>query len=390
MTLFRAAFFLIFAISGGIIAREDFSVGKIRNKWLARIFAVCVVGYGLQFALSVAGHFGLAHRYLFYRFYPAAAIHIAISLAAALALWILDIWPAGDAKLFILCATFVPLINPTQRAFPYYLSLNLLVNTFVLAALFILASVTVSLAKELKALGIAGAMAKLRSWPESATRALRERAARWKESVPVAVNTAGLFLAQTIARPILAGRLHSWASSPIIIYLLLFALWDNLKRFVSNGPLALVSGVGVMAFIASGLFGGSARPLLAPFLARWLGFGVFFGPARALLDLYVTKRASRLVDCRDIAPGMILSEESLAFLRRDREYFSRHFTPIFKDGLSAAQAQALKQWLLGLPAGSNSIEILNAAPFGVWIIVGTLFTLAARRDAASLAIALFR
>lgn len=369
--LVQIFFLLIFTASGWIIAREDLAVGKIRNKWLARGLAACLAGYGLQTALSLAGHFGLAEYFLLRPFYLGAAANAAISLGSALALWFLAIWPAGDAKFFIVCAVFVPLINPGLRGLPYFLALELLVNIFLLSACFVLLRTLSSPSRVMEKLSPA------------------DFAARWREFLPRALNTAGLFLAQTLARPFLADIFPGWATSSVVIYILLFLLWDRLKNVISNKSLSSVSGTAVFAFISWSLLRPSFRPSLEIFLAQWLGFGVFFSAARGALEFHLIRRALRTIAVKDISPGIILSEKSLSLLKRDREYFNEHFTPLFGDGLSSSQAQALRNWLMGFPEERQFIEVLKAAPFGVWIFVGTLFTLAARRDAVSLALSWF-
>lgn len=383
LDLFRVLFLFIFSAAGWTIVREDLAVGKIRNKRLALVFGACLAGYALQSALSLAGGFGLGEPYLSQRFYAGALLHAGISLAFALGLWIGGVWPAGDAKFFIVCALFTPLIDPGQKAFPYYLSLNLLVNIFALAALYVLAAAGACAAAALARADPGDAPARIKAL-------LAGRSWRWRESLPRALNTGGLFLAQTLSGPLLEAHFGGWASSPIVLYLALFVLWDRVKLLVSHGKLAFVSGTAVAAFIGSGLIRPPVGPLLEPFLIRWLGFGVFLGAARRLAEFYFTERASQTVGSDEIAPGMILSDKSLTLLRRDADYFKEHFTPIFRDGLSSPQAEALRQWLIGLPRERRSIEVVRAAPFGVWILAGTLFTLAARRDAASLALALFR
>lgn len=370
--LVQALFLLIFAAVGWIIAREDLAAGKISNKRLARGLVVCLAGYGLQAAFSLAGRFGFAERFLLPGFYTGAAMHAAISLAAALALWFFEIWPAGDAKFFVVCAIFAPLVSPGLRAFPRYLSLEILVNIFTLSAFYVLAHAVVSPGRVSEKPNFAAA------------------AARWREFLIQGLNTAGLFLARTASRPFLEDVFPAWATSPIAVYLLLFVFWDRLRRFTSNKFLAVVSAAGVLAVAALGLLRPSWRPLAGLFFAQWAGFGVFFGAARGALEFYFTRRACRTIAAREVLPGAILSEKSLSLLKRDREYFREHFTPVFRDGLSPSQSEALKQWLMGFPQERRFIEVLQAHPFGVWIFAGTLFTLAARRDAVSLALSWFQ
>ena len=56
------------------------------------------------------------------------------SAAAGVILWYAEVWPAGDAKFFMLVSAALPLADPYLRGFPNYLFLNLLINIFVAAA----------------------------------------------------------------------------------------------------------------------------------------------------------------------------------------------------------------------------------------------------------------
>jgi len=137
---------------------------------------------------------------------------------------------------------------------------------------------------------------------------------------------------------------------------------------------------------AAGCMGASAIvwKALAGSMAWLTGWGLLIVAARISLERLMSSRATRTVAWENIEPGMIPSKRGLALLRGDPEYFETHFDPLFKDGLSAAQAEALKQWLRGWPKEQASIEVVGGIPFAAWILSGALFTLAARLDAANL------
>ena len=390
MTLIRTLSLLVFAVLGWRVSREDFDVGKIRNRRLLDGLRLCLVGYGLHLALSLAGSLGWVEQYLVYRFYSAALLHAAISLAFSLAFWIGGVWPAGDAKFFFLCAVFLPIIAPAHRAFPYYLSLNLLVNIFVLAAVYIVLKIALQLARSAAALGLAGLESRLRQRLGQAGPLLREKAAGWKQYLPYALNTGAIFLAQTIARPFLAGRVPPWLASSAFSYLLLVFAWGRVARFIASRQTAVFSGVFMGIAVCAALIWPPAHGWMGSFAVRWIGFGGFFAVARGLLESHMLERSRAVVDRETVAPGMVLSEKTVLLLKRDPKYFREHFTPLFKDGLSSSQAETLKQWLMGLPAEQSFVEVLQGSPFGAWIFGGALFTLVATRDAANIVLGLFR
>ena len=81
------------------------------------------------------GERGVVSSYLNWNFYLSWCAHLFWAALAGVLLWYTEIWPAGDAKFFILVCAWLPLINPLLKNFPGYLFLSVLVNIFVAAAL---------------------------------------------------------------------------------------------------------------------------------------------------------------------------------------------------------------------------------------------------------------
>lgn len=374
------------------VVRGDLRERKIRNKWLVLGAAACAVCYGLHLLLSLGGHFGWATQYFVRSFYQAALIHMAASFLAAMALWFCEIWPAGDAKFFLVCAAFLPLLDPRELTAPRYIFLRILVNTFVLAAAYVLLDAVARGARAVVSLRASSLAQGARLAPGRAAAAARAWAGRWKENAALVVNMAGLFAGQILLRRLLADQAAHWLASPGLIYVALFLLWEKLDVYFSSRRLAALSGLVVAAGGLAGLLWSPAGVWRAfgSSLSRFTAAGLLVIALRLALEWLLRSRATRLVDHASLEPGMIPSRQALALLRRDPEYYQEHFTPLFKDGLSAAQAEALRQWLMGLPPGQGSIEVSRGIPFGVWIFAGCLLTLALRQDAAHLLLSLLR
>ena len=392
MILARLFGYVALGALGCAVVPEDVAVGKIRNRLLLWSAAACSACYALYCALTLAGQFGWFSGYLVGAFYRDAALHIGVSFTVAVCLWLCDIWPAGDAKFFIVCAAFVPVLEPELAAAHQYLVVMLLANTFVLAALYVLLAAAFSGLRIAASLGSAVFLDKLRSLPARGLELVRAGWVRRLELSALVLNMTGLFAGQLVLRQALAGTLVASAISPAITCVALFLLWEKLSRYLSSWRLARDGGVFVLI---AGLAVYFWRPAavstaLMRSLAPLTGFGLLVIAARLALDRALSGRALQIVDGDGLKTGMFPSQRTLTLLRRDQDYFDEHFGVLFKDGFTAPQVTALKQWLLGLPKEQASVEVVRGIPFATWIFGGALFTLAARMDAARWFLSLWR
>lgn len=122
---------LVFFLAWMQIGRGDWLHQKIRNSYLKFWGKFFVLAYPVMLALSVLGHKGLVAHFLVWSYYPALAAHLGLSFAAAMTLWFLRIWPAGDAKLFFLLALAFPLMGLPGSFHSGMRFFEVLINTFV-------------------------------------------------------------------------------------------------------------------------------------------------------------------------------------------------------------------------------------------------------------------
>lgn len=121
-----------------IVARSDWQTQRIRHAHLLYGAAAACAGYLALAAHTAWGVLGRAHVYYYWGFYHAVATHAFLCVVAGLALWLLRVWPAGDAKLFALLGLLYPLVG--GMTVPERLFLNMLINTFLPAAAFLFAT----------------------------------------------------------------------------------------------------------------------------------------------------------------------------------------------------------------------------------------------------------
>ncbi len=391
MTLLRVAAAAALAWLAVVVVREDALESKIRNRHLAAGLGACVAVYLLQAALTAAGSWGLLQNWFFWKFYWLSLRHLGISLAAGVALWLLNVWPAGDAKLFVVCAVFLPIIRPGLRTFPNYLFLHLLANIFVVAALFLVARSFMDVARALwrDPAGMAArAAAAVRAWTGSATQDAR----RWPTWLPAAATTGLLFLLLGILRRAVASRVGTLVAQPAFLGVVLMLVWERSGAWLRNprcGAAAAMLGVLSLGAIAWNDPSESLR-LLRATTFQLTGFGLILWTLRVALERHFLARSRQSVSLDDLRTGMILSEETVALMRRDAAFFRENFSSLRRDGLTDEQVVRVREWFLGFSPDKRALGVAHAYPFALWIFIGTLATLFLTRDAASLLAGLLR
>lgn len=365
--------FGLFLALSGLISYEDWTTRKIRNRHILVGLGLCLAGSALLLTNSVLG----AHRlrfwllgeyYLPLRYYPHLAAHVALSLTAGFALWRASIWPAGDAKFFAVASFFVALIDPNLPGFPWLLFLLLLINVFVPAGVLFALETCVLLAARAAAASPADWRVGLKAAAERAAIRLREA---WPYRREYAVLAANLFLFfllfQSLAPRLVAGLREPWRS--LGLFAVMFVAWDRLvtalrdRRF--GGLLLLLV---LPAALALGWSPWQAARMT-------LGFGLLLGLGRLALDWVVERESRRDLRCEELAAGAILSDESWSRLSAE-ESLSGRLGRRVPDGLSGAEAEAVRQWLR--LRGEKGHSVYRTIPFAFWILLGSLLTLTLR------------
>jgi Flp pilus assembly protein protease CpaA len=158
---YNAIFIIIFLpvilFIGFITSYEDFSISKIRNKWILIgllypliIYSFSWILYGVAVNKIVSPFIGRISSYLIWNF-DKWCINLTISIAVAYLLWHFKMWGAGDAKLFICYAALIPMGQYSKVYFNYYFaSFSLLLAIFIPATAFLFLKSWVYFIKRLK------------------------------------------------------------------------------------------------------------------------------------------------------------------------------------------------------------------------------------------------
>jgi len=370
---FLAAFFLWW---GWTVAAGDLKIKKIPNRkilaGLAAAFTALLL-YALETVLVGAGVSTDYLRWSFFGYYFAS---LAISSAVGIFLWYGEVWPAGDAKFFMASLALLPLINYQIRSFPRTLWLSVLINSFVLGAVYYIYSFLVQTYRGWKS----GDQDRLRKW-EGIRRDLAAGldSLRGGNSGKAAVFGVSLFLIFFLYKTVgfaLTGRLQHLVPDINLVFFLLFIGWDKLSRFIAGVKFKSLVGLLVLGYFGYGLLNFRSELLLSVQYSAWnvLKFSVILGAGRFVLVYLMEKFSTVEVSAAEVAPGMILSQRYFNIIRRD-SFFKGSFEDSFRDGITDEEAAQLKEWVARIPHESPKIEVMTGTPFAVWIFAGSLFQL---------------
>jgi hypothetical protein len=126
-----------FALAWAQMGWADWREQKIRNRLLGRWLMIILAGYALLVVQTVLGERGVVRTHIVWPYYSAVLGYVAVSAAAAYALWALRIWPAGDVKLYVLLSLYLPLMRLPLDFRSGRRFLEVLINVFIPAAAFL-------------------------------------------------------------------------------------------------------------------------------------------------------------------------------------------------------------------------------------------------------------
>lgn len=122
MTFFIFFSFILFF--GVVTSYEDILYGKIRNKYIVAAFLFAVLVNLLIFFGFIEDHFSQGY-------YMRLLVNVIIAFLLGFALWMIDLWTPGDAKLLSAYAILVPLTTYELGYVMHFPTFTLLSNTFV-------------------------------------------------------------------------------------------------------------------------------------------------------------------------------------------------------------------------------------------------------------------
>lgn len=365
---------------GGAAAVTDWRERRVPNRLVLLALGACALWVLGELAGSALGALGLRSYSLPWAWYPRIAEHVLLSLTAGWTLWRLDVWPAGDAKLYLALSSLLPLVDRNLSGFPSLLFMVLLVNIFVPAGLLFAAEGTASMIRSAPAALAASSWPSLGRGPWAAVKGAGDVARvrfaefypkRWQAAMVAASLGSFFFVLRVVERKV--GEKPIGAFGHVLLFLVLYAAWGRVAPLLRK-PAAAALGLGAsLAGAAAATAAGiDLASLVRASAESFLGFGFFLSLARLAFERPLVLAGLGRLPADELRAGTIPTDEAWTSLSGDPGLASL-LDERRRDGLSAPEAEAVKAWLKA--RGRTELPVHRAVPFAAWILVGAVLTL---------------
>ncbi len=360
--IYPAVPFSIFLLIGVFSSWSDFKTRRVPNRLIIAAFIVVSIGYIVLFWLW-------PFKYLLrLQYFNSILIHLLLSAILALGLWYWRIWPAGDAKLFVFMSLVIILVRPHLWGFPYWTFLQLAINTFIIAACFI---IPLALYHE------------WHNFQRSPVEFFRQITVRMRRLIGEIGLPRGIYLIRLIFNfaiififsRILMEKISSLFSGlpKLLVFLVIYFFWGKIyPRFyrVSRIPIFSLFPAAFLALLIHFLHMSFSKDVLNG-LFLGLEFFLLFAVLKFLERLIRTSQIhARRVG--ELNPGDILNDESWNGLVESCSAVApEHEFLRYADGLSQEDVTVIRN---SCPA-EKEVIICETRPFAFWIFIGALWTL---------------
>ncbi len=375
--LFLAAF-TAWAVT---MVSRDLATRKIPNAGIITGLKLLGAALAIFAAYTWLGYTGRADSFYNLNFYWLFCLHLFWSVLAGVILWYAEIWPAGDAKFFILVSAALPLANPFLKNFPSHLFLSLLINIFLAAAFWAVGSHIAS--------GFAAASPGDffgERWREVKKRAGELFAGKNQlAAAAYALNLGFIFLLQQVLSLEARGFVSRFFSRGDLLFFFLFILWDKVGGVFRSRRWILVSGSAYLLYFFLGYFFFRERLwlMLGTAGTNVVKFSLLLFAGRFMLEFLMERKDTVYLTPAEVEPGTVLSAKAAREFRAN-PVFDGLFDDCFKDGLTEEQAEGVRAWLGKLPVQDPKVEAVRGRPFALWIFAGAALQLALDRNIAGL------
>jgi len=378
ISMFFLAAFTAWAAS---VVSRDLATRKITNSSIKTGLKLLAAGLAAFGVYTWLGYAGRAQSFLNYNFYGMFFMHLFWSALAGIILWYAEVWPAGDAKFFILVSAALPLANPYLKNFPGFLFLSLLINIFVAAAFWAVGSYLAS--------GFASASPSdffSEIWRDLKKRLAELAAGKNKFAVAAAILNLGfVFLLQQVLSIEARGFVSRYIARADLLFFFLFILWDKVGDVFRSRRWIYISSACYLLYFFLGYFLFRERLWLMFVTAgsNLFKFGLLLFFGRFMLEFLMERKDTRYLTPAELELGTVLSAKAAREFKSNTA-FEGLFDDCFKDGLTEEQLIGLKEWMKKLPVPDPKVEVIVGRPFALWIFAGAALLLAFDRNIAGL------
>jgi hypothetical protein len=405
--LVRIALFLMMVYLTFNVSLEDFKRNQIRNTWLVlglkSVILTILVFLSVSLLNAFLGHlenstasyvigkivsvfyFGVKTKVVlkFYLFY---SVHVVFLILASVLLWKIKVWPAGDAKLYILLGAMLPLVSPNISYFPYTLFLAYLINIFIPPGLFYICRLFGNL------FGIIFKEREIDIRISLWKGLVKKVKSKWSKIRPNFFGYVYLlvnFFILTSLSQVLRFYIYKFLSQRIgveaILFAVLFLTWDKIveKLMRKSTTVAFLIIFGGYLTVMALFFPDHLSQGLLDGVFMMLRFGVLLMVMKSAIKYHFESSEVYSVPVDELKPGMILSRKTLSYIKKDYQFGKECFRDDYCDGLTPSQIELLGKWFKERAEKDEKhveVEMAKFNPFAVWVCVGAFITLFMDQD----------
>lgn len=295
-----------------------------------------------------------------------------ISFLVGYLLWNFNLWSAGDAKFFSLCAFLLPLKFYSKSYLTFFPSFNLLVNLFVPLLLILTFTAFLMGIKELfnyrkrlkniKKIDIKKVFSIFKTLGKKLSQLflnfififiLFQQTASFREFIP-----GGEFL-----------------FNPLTFFFLLFVLSGYLSKIQTKKKWIgyFINGT-ILLYCSYLIFSGKIE-ILKLILKNTLFFMVLITFLRQVLSFYIEKKEVKKIKIKDIQKGAVISKNELGLILRElkQKGMDKSFGEIIAEGLKENQVKIIKDLFTENP--NIEIKIYKTFPFAPFMLLSVVISI---------------
>jgi Flp pilus assembly protein protease CpaA len=363
--------FLIPLFFVGIVAAyTDIKYGKIFNKLI--VFGM-VYGVGLMLALTLYNSI-LLHQAGNYTYLSQTCFNTLCSLIIGYYLWNKNLWSAGDAKLFMVCALLLPLRFYSASYIKFFPAINLLINLFVPILAFLGVKAIIVFGREI-ILSIYRKEVSLKKLFADKIQIYQWASNLWSSLL--------IFFAISIAFQVLAKLFRGSAIAamflnPVLVFVFMMLSMRQIAKIAREKHwVRRVLYFTISAYVIYCVFGGQISNLfvmLKTTLIMWL----LFNSLRQVLNFYIRTREVVITTLECLRPGDVLCavEEELIYEKLSKDGKRVKLGVMQAEGLNLEQVELIKSVCCDTP--HLRIKIYKTFSFAPYLLLAVIISIITR------------
>lgn len=340
----------VFSIKISILDRNQ---KIIKNDIIKNLSYALITILVLNLLISISSLITKTQYYLSFIFYKIYLIHSFLAFIISITIWSNELWPAGDAKYFLILSLFLPFINYNTNS--YFLSISLLINSFVLAALYLITkNIFFVILKQ-----------KNKKYLLDVLKVSLKNLKIFNLKIFLLINIIFYFLNYVV----LIDRQINF-----FLILLLYISWDNLVKFVLQNKTSKIITIGIIIIILSIIL--NPIKFISVIVASFKNYlkSICFIFFIKLIENFFNNISKKTVDVNSLRPGMALSSDYVKIISNHPFFKNQAISEKkLKFKIDQDTIDKIKQWRMLYPSKINEkIEISETESFAIWILLGFL------------------